>query len=347
MQFEIEHLGPVRCRVQVEVPVNRVDSAFSKVYNQIAQQVSLPGFRRGKVPVAHLRKRYGAQARMDATQNLVEAAWRGLLDDHEIIPLGEPELDAQPVAQGKPFSVSFTFEVAPEVDVKPYDELTAEKVVWVVDDEVVADEIEQLAEHFASFEAQEAVEVAAEGHMAVIDYAGSVDGELFPGGSATDAELVLGSGQFIPGFEEQIVGQNIGENFDVKVRFPAEYPAEHLADKDAVFACTLKALKIKVAPEVGPALAEKAGEADMDALSAKVKADIEKRHNDQANMDARDAVKKSLGQAYDFELPDVLLTSAMNDKANQLRSEVMQAGGDSGESDDAQIEQRLEAARRM
>ena len=129
--------------------------------------------------------------------------------------------------------------------------------------------------------------VAEDGDQVIIDYSGSVDGEIFPGGTAEDAPFVLGSGQFIPGFEEQIVGQTVGSSFDVNVSFPEEYHAENLKGQAAVFACTLKALKSKKVPEVGPELAEKVGEENIEALTEKMKEQIEERFNEQGRNKAR------------------------------------------------------------
>ena len=118
MQFQIEDLGPARKQVRIEIPARTVDSAFATVYNQLAQTASLPGFRKGKVPISHVRKLYQDRARFSVTERLVDAGWRGLLDEHEVVPLSEPELDANPVEAGQAFAFTMTFDVAPEIELK-------------------------------------------------------------------------------------------------------------------------------------------------------------------------------------------------------------------------------------
>ena len=227
MQFEIQDLGPVSKSVRVSVPARKVDATFSMVYNQFSQKASLPGFRKGKVPMSHIRKLYGDRARFDVTERLVDSGWKTLLDEHDVVPLSEPKLDAAPVEPGKEFSFTMTFDVAPEIELKAFNELAVEQEKWTAGDEVVAHDLENLADQFAEFVDIDDRTVAEDGDQVIIDYSGSVNGEIFPGGTAEDAPLVLGSGQFIPGFEEQIVGQTVGSSFDVNVSFPEEYHAEN------------------------------------------------------------------------------------------------------------------------
>jgi len=333
MQLQIEELGTIKKRVRVEVPSRRVDSTFSQVYNSIAQKVSLPGFRRGRVPMSHLRKRYGMQATTEVAQKLIEAGWRTMLDDHGVVPLSEPELDGGRVTQGKDYIFTLTFEVAPEVELKGYDDLTVERVSFEASDAVVMHELGQIAEHYATYEVVADREEAQDEDMVVFDYAGTLNGEAFEGGTAQDAELVLGSGRFIPGFEEQLVGKKAGSDFDIEVTFPDEYPAPNLAGQSAVFACTLKSIKVKVTPEIDDGLAEKMGEADLDALKAKTKNEVEKRHNEQALNDTRESLRESLGQQYGFECPPSLVDGMIQEKRNQRTMNLVQSGTEKEEAE--------------
>jgi len=326
MHFEIETLGPARKQVRIEIPARRVDSTFATVYNQLAQKASLPGFRKGKVPMSHVRKLYGDRARFSVTERLVDAGWRELLDTQDVIPLSEPELDAAPVAAGEAFAFTMTFDVAPEIELKPFDELSIEKESWIADDATVEHELIHLAEQVAEYQPVSDRTTAQEEDQVIIDYAGSINGEAFEGGTATDAPLVLGSGRFIPGFEEQIVGKNVGDSFDVNVSFPDEYPAEHLRGQEALFSCTLKEIQAKQIPEVGPALAEKVGEKDLETLKERMKEEIEGRFNGRAQTDARDSLRVSLGGQYDFEVPPTLLKSSLEDHRAALTKEAIQGG---------------------
>lgn len=327
MQLEIEELGPVRRRARIEVPSSSVDSAFSGAYNKIAQRASLPGFRRGRVPMAHLRKRYGRQVTSDVTNELLEKGFRAIIDEHGLQPLGQPEVDIEPARQGKPFIATLTFEVAPEVELLPYDSHAVEQEVWTASPDVVDHELEHLAERVASFEDVGDRDIAQKGDLVVLDYRGEIDEIPFPGGTAADAQLELGSGRFIPGFEEQVVGQKVGEDFTLDVTFPEGYPSAELAGKAAVFHCTLKAIKQKVVPEIDDGLAVKVGLTDLADLKARVKADIEGQFNRRSAGEARDALKAVIGRAYDFEVPPVLVESALADKKNELYREAVQDEG--------------------
>jgi len=328
MQLHIEELGTIKKRVRVEVPSRKVDSTFSQVYNSIAQKVSLPGFRRGRVPMSHLRKRYGMQATTEVAQKLIEAGWKTMLDDHGVVPLSEPELDGERVKQGKDYIFTLTFEVAPKVELKGYDDLEVERTTFEASDDIVMHELGHVAEHYASYEVVADRDEAQDEDMVVFDYAGTIDGEAFEGGTAQDAELVLGSGRFIPGFEEQLVGKKVGSDFNVDVPFPADYPAPNLAGKEAVFACTLKSVKVKVTPEIDDALAEKMGEENLEALKAKTKGEGESRHNDQALNETRDKLREALGQQYGFECPPSLVDGMIQEKRNQRIMNLVQSGSE-------------------
>jgi len=342
MQLDIEELGPVRRRVRVEVPQNRVDSAFSGAYNRIAQRASIPGFRRGRIPMSHLRKRYGRQVITDVTNELLESGFRAVVDDHGLQPLGQPEIDITPARQGKPFVATLTFEIAPHVDLLPFDSHAVEQEKWNASDDVVDHELEHLAERVADFADVEGRTDAQKGDMITFDYRGEIDEVPFPGGTASDARLELGSGQFIPGFEEQVIGHTVGEEFSIEVTFPEDYRATDVAGKKAVFHCNLKGLQAKVTPPIDDELATKVGLTDLADLKTRVKADIERQFNERAAGSAREALRDVIGKAYDFQVPDVLVESGMADKKNELMREAAQAGGDAAEAVD---ESKLEAHR--
>jgi len=350
VQLETEDLSPTQKKVTITVPAPRVASGFSTAYNKISQTVSLPGFRRGRVPMSHLRKRFGKQATADVTQALVEEGWGKALDELTMVPVGMPDFDASPAAQGKPYTFTVTVEVTPTIELLPYDGLKADRVSWTVGDGAVDHEVEHLREHAAAWVPVTDREVAAEGDVVVIDYAGSIDGEAFPGGTSTDAELELGSGQFIPGFEEQIVGKERGTDFDVTVTFPEDYQAVELAGACAVFSCTLKELKAKERPEVGQALADALGAEDMDAVRAEVTGQIAERFTKQSDEEARDALREQLADAYgELAIPPSLVKSSLDDARGDVFRELMDEGQsyeEAAEIADARLEERRPAIER-
>lgn len=323
MQLQIEELSTVEKRVSIEVSTEQVDAGFKQAYKQIAQRVRLPGFRRGKVPVSQLRKRYGRDASADVTQQLVQDGWRKALES--FTPVAEPKIDAPPARQGKAFSFTITVEVVPEFDVKSYSELSIERERWTAGEAVVDHEIEHIAEQVASWEPVERT-VAEEGDMSVIDFIGRIGGEIFTGGSGEDVELELGAGQFIPGFEAQIVGKTVGDTFDVTVTFPEQYQSAEFAGKEAVFETTLKDLKAKRIPELGDELAARLGEEDMDAVKKTVKERIEARYNERSDETAREAIRSQLEAGYGFDVPPAITKQAVNERARRLISEAVQSG---------------------
>lgn len=345
MQLDIEELGPVRRRATIAVEAPRVDSAFSGAYNKIAQRVALPGFRRGRIPMSHLRKRYGRQVTADVTQDLLDQALRSLVQDEGLKILGRPEVDMEPAKQGTAFSAVFTFEIAPHIELLSPDTYSVEREKWTASDAVVDHEIEHLAERFSTLEPVEDRTTAQKGDTVVIDYRGEIDEVPFPGGTAQDAQLELGSGQFIPGFEDQLVGHDVGEEFAIDVSFPADYGAEELAGKAAVFHVTLKGLQTRVVPAIDEEFAQKIGFDDLAAFKARVKSDIEKQYDDRAAGEARKALRDEIGRHYDFEVPPILAESGMQDKKLELARAAREDGEDAEIDDDTLETHREEVLR--
>ena len=296
------------------------------MYKQIGQRVSLPGFRRGKVPVGHLRKKFARDAASEVLQVLVEKGWRGVLEDGKIMPLSEPKFDLSPVVEGKSYTFSMTIEVPPVFEVKAFDGLTAERDVWSASDDVVAHELTHLAENFATYEAVDGRDVTELTDSIVFDYAGKVDDVAFEGGTAEGASLILGSNQFIPGFEDQCVGQKVGETFDVNVTFPEDYQSTELAGKAAVFTCTISEIRSKVIPEVGPTLAERVGEPDLDTLKQKVKESLEAQANENSLTETRRCLRTQLGGQYDFDVPASLVESSMSERRSRAVNTAVRDG---------------------
>ncbi|MCB9525660.1 MAG: trigger factor [Myxococcales bacterium] len=327
MQLQIEDLSPIRKRVQVTVPAARVNQGFAATYKQLAARTRLPGFRRGKVPMGHLQKRFKGQATADVTEMLVQEGWTQALDQHNVRPVGRPEVDTNDRPhEGQDFSFSIEVEVVPDIELKAYDSLSVERVEWNASDAVVEHEIEHLREHVATFKPVTERTVAERGDMVVLDFKGSVDGVEFAGGSAENFELELGSGRFIPGFEDQVTGQTVGEAFDVNVTFPEDYGAEDLAGKAAVFACKINELKAKALPEIGDELASELGEENMDAVRAKVREQVQDQHRRETDNDAKNALQAAIAAAYDFDLPPSLLNSILEEKKSEAVTDLIRGG---------------------
>lgn len=331
MHLETEDLSPVHKRVRITVPGADVDASFNAAYAQLARTARAPGFRRGHIPKAFLVKRYRREATSDVARELLNQGWRKAMDDLTLVPVAEPEITAGSPKPGADFVFTVEVEIVPRVEILPFEQLKVQKEQWSVPDEVVEHELMHLAERAAPFEEITDRDQVADGDQIVFNFAGSIEGDFFPGGSQDDAELVVGSGQFIPGFEEQLVGKTKGEDFSIKVTFPADYSA-HLAGKEATFDCHIKAIKAKVIPEIGPALAEAVGEEDIDAVRVKVRQQIQQHHQDQGDKKARAAMRTALKAQYGFTVPPSLVEATIEDHKRELISKAAREGQDAAEA---------------
>lgn len=296
-----------------------------KVYKKNAPKINVPGFRKGKAPKSIIEKMYGKGVFYEeALNNLIPAEYEAAVKESGIDPVAQPEISVGEITD-EGVEITAKVYVKPEIEVTSYKGLEAEKVIRTVTDADVDREVDMARERNARL-----IEVtdraAAMDDTANIDYLGKVGDVAFDGGAAKGHDLKLGSGQFIPGFEEQIVGHNIGETFDVNVKFPEEYHAEELKGKDAVFTVTLNALKVKELPELDDEFAKDVSEFDTFAeYKADVKAKIEKRYNDAAEGAMNEQLYDALIANVNGEIPEVMFSqetdSMVNDYAYRMQSQ--------------------------
>ena len=267
-----------RYELQFSVDKATFDAAVEKVYRKQVKSITVPGFRKGKAPRSIIEKMYGTGVFYeDAINDLIPAAYTEALKESAIEAVGQPEFDVVSIDENG-LLLSAKVYVKPEVDIKDYFGIEVEKEVAPVTDEEVDKEIELVRER-NSREIDVTDRAAELGDTTVIDYEGFCDGVAFEGGKGTDYALKLGSGSFIPGFEDQIVGKSIDEEFDVNVTFPTEYHAAELAGKDAIFKVKIHAITRVELPELDDDFAKDVSEFDtFDEYKADLKAKIEKRH---------------------------------------------------------------------
>ncbi len=274
----------------VSVGAEEFKKGIDKTYKKTVKNITVPGFRKGKAPKSIIEKLYGESVFFEDTVNdMYPEAYTKAVEESGISPVDRPEIEITEVsAEGFTFTAKVT--VRPEVTVKEYKGLKATKTPVSVSDEQVDEEIGKLRERNGRMVTVEG-RAAKDGDNAIIDFEGFVDGVPFEGGKGEKFDLKLGSGQFIPGFEEQIVGKNIGEEFDVNVTFPTDYQAEELAGKAAVFKCKLHELKEKELPELDDEFAKDVSEFDtLDEL----KKDLRAKLTEAAEKDAETAVEEQL-----------------------------------------------------
>ena len=280
----------------------------------------MKGFRKGKVPPALIKKMMGERVMGEAMQETID----GAINEHFEKTGDKPALqpDVKMVNEGwKPgddVEVSVNYERMPDVPGIDAADIKLEKLVVKVDDKAVDDALGNLAENSNHFEPRGKTAKAKDGDQLVIDFKGTIDGEAFDGGAAEDFPLVLGSASFIPGFEEQLVGMKTGAEEDVTVTFPEEYPAEHLAGKEAVFAVTVKEVREPKPAPIDDDLAKKFGEEDLEKLKASLSERIASEYDGASRMVMKRALLDDLADRVSFELPPALVETEAKQIAHQL-----------------------------
>ena len=274
----VEKSGEGLSRVYgVTVPVADLNERLEARIVEITPQLNIKGFRPGKVPAAHVRRLHGKALMAEVVEQTITETTQKVLEDNKLRPAGEPDLkpegDIAQVIDGK---ADLSYEIAVEImpDFEPTDltKIALTRPVYEPTDAEVDEAVEELAKQNLTYEPRTGKSIKAkDGDQVVIDFVGRIDGEAFQGGTATDSELVLGSGQFIPGFEEQLVGAKAGDEVIVKVAFPADYQAANLAGKDAEFTTTVKEVRAPVDSKVDDAMAERLGIESLEKLKELLK----------------------------------------------------------------------------
>ncbi|MDG4655349.1 trigger factor [Ectobacillus antri] len=346
-------VGVLTVEVEAQEVTKGLDAAFKKVVNRINE----PGFRKGKMPRVLFEKKYGVESLyQDALDFILPRAYTQAIDETGIFPVAQPEINIEQMEKGKNLIFTAKVTVKPEVKLGEYKGLELEKMETAVTDEDVANELKTLQERNAELVVKEdgAVE---NGDTAIIDFEGFVNGEAFEGGKAENYSLEIGSGSFIPGFEEQLVGLKAGESKDIEVTFPEEYHAEELKGKPAVFKVTVHEIKAKQVPALDDEFAKDVNEevATLDELKAKLRADLEEsKKNEAENKLRNDAVEKAVANA-EVEIPEAMIETELNRMVREF-DQRLQAQGMSMElyfqftgQDEAKLKEQMkeEAAPRV
>lgn len=287
-------------------------------------EVEMKGFRKGKVPMALLKKQFGQRIMGDAMQEAIDGALRAHLEKSGDRPATQPKIEmvnGETWKEGDDVVVTVAYEALPAIPEADLSGIELERLVVSASDEQVSEALENLAKNAQSFEDRKKGSKAKDGDQVVIDFKGSVDGELFDGGTAEDYPLVLGSGSFIPGFEDQLVGAKAGDEIKVEVKFPEEYGAPNLAGKDAVFETTVKAVKAPKAAELDDELAKKFGAESLDALKAQIRERLEAEYKGASRQVLKRALLDKLDALVKFDLPESLVEAEAHQIAHQLYHE--------------------------
>lgn len=308
MQITVEELSSIKKKIKFEIPAERVSQEIGKAYENIRKRASIKGFRKGKAPQSYIEKHFGDAMADDVMRNIFNETYFKALRDHNVIPASHPELETDGVVAGQPLKFSATVEVVPEVGTVDYKGLAVEKETYTPDPEKVEARLQQFRENMAQYAPAESGHAAATGDMLTIDFTGYLDGVPFDGGQANDHQLVIGSGSFIPGFEEQLVGMNPGDQKDITLTFPAEYHAKELAGKETTFSVTVKEIKTKDLPELDDDFAKEIGEFEtLEQLRARISETIDRQETDRIENDLRDQLVNALVAKNDLEVPASLV----------------------------------------
>ncbi len=318
--------------IKIVVPAKDMESQMNERLLDAKDKVRLNGFRPGKVPIAHMRKIYGKSVMAELVNEFINEKPTEILSERgeksatrPEITMTEDEAEAEEILTAKKdFEFSFAYEVIPTFEVKDVSKLKLTRQVVDIDDKEVEEQVQRVAESARTYETKKGK--AADGDRVTMDYVGKIDGEPFDGGADNDAELVLGSGNFIPGFEEQLVGTKAGDETTVKVTFPEDYQATHLAGKDAVFDVTVKDVAAPGELTIDDELAKTLGLESADRLRQVVREQIESQYGQFTRQKIKRQILDALDNDYKIETPEGLLEVEFNNIWGQIMNDLEQAG---------------------
>ncbi len=314
-----------------------IDARVDAEVKAIAPQMKMPGFRPGKVPANLIRKMHGPALASDALNKAVDEGVRDVIAQHKLRPAIQPAVTlADGYAPGADAELTIALEVLPDVTVPALDNLVLERLTVEADDAAVDAKLAELAGQMKRFDAPAKPKAAAKGDQALIDYVGTVDGEAFEGGTGEDMAVEIGAGQLIPGFEDQLIGAKPGAAVEVKVTFPADYPAENLAGKDAVFAVTVKEVKVAAETALDDDFAKSLGIDGIDKLRELMKGSVEQELNGLTRTHMKRKLLDQLAAAHDFAVPPSMVEAEFNQIWAQLTQEA--ANEDDPEAAKAEME---------
>jgi trigger factor len=327
---------------KVVIPAQDLAAKYSDKLAKLTQNVRLPGFRPGKVPPALLRKRYGDALASEVVEEAVSENASKALTDKGLRPALQPKLlEVGKFEEGKDLEFRFAVEALPDIEPMDFRQLALERVKVGVEEADVDTALKRLTEGNPDLKAADAGRKAEKGDVLVIDFAGTVGGAAFPGGSAEGHHLRLGSGSFIPGFEDQLLGTTANEQRDVKVTFPADYGAKNLAGKEAAFAVTVKEIKQPVPAEPSDTFAERVGAKNLDDLKTQIRKQIEADYSSLARMRLKRQLLDKLAEGHEFAVPEGMVEAEFNLIWREV--EEQKKAGQMDEADKAKSEDELKA----
>ena len=327
MSLQVEKLEKGMAKLTIEVSAEEFEEALDIVYQMQKSRIQIPGFRKGKAPRKMIENMYGKGVFYeDAANEIIPNAYEEAYEECEEEITSSPEIDIVQVESGKPFIFTAVVALKPEVKLGKYKGVTIAKFSAEVSDEEVDAEIERERDNSARIVSVEDRPVQ-DGDMTELDFEGFVDGKAFEGGKGENYPLTIGSGAFIPGFEEQLIGVELNKEVEVKVTFPKDYNAEHLAGKDAVFKCIVKEIKTKELPELDDEFASEVSEYEtFEEYKVSVRKGLEERKAKQAKEDKEDAAMAAVVENAEMEIPEAMLLTEQHRMFNQFEQRISMQG---------------------
>ncbi|WP_068674533.1 trigger factor [Oceanobacillus sp. Castelsardo] len=311
-----------------EVPADEFEKALDQAFKKVVKDVQMPGFRKGKVPRGLFEKRFGVEALyQDAVDIVLPGAYGKAVEETDIFPIAQPEIDIEQIERGKDLIFTANVEVKPEVKLGEYKGLEVEEQSVEVTEEDVDAEINRIRDRHAELVVKEEEEIQ-EGDTAVIDFEGFLGEEAFEGGKGENHSLEIGSGQFIPGFEEQLIGKKSGEDTEVKVTFPEDYHAEELAGKEATFKVKIHEVKSKELPELDDEFAKDVDDEveTLDELKQKKREQLEEERKQNAENEKRQQLIEKASENVEVDIPDAMVETELDQMVREFEQNLQMQG---------------------
>ncbi len=350
MKCEVDVLTPTQRRLRVEIPAERVDKAFARIYRQFGRQAKVRGFRAGKIPQNVLRGLYGTEIQARALSELVEESLAGAVKDQGLEPVSEPRLETGDLNEAQAFAFSAVIEVKPDIELKDYRGVPVERLRADVKDDDVDRALTSLQDRNAQLEPVEGRDEVEEGDYVLIDFSGSVDGEPFPGSAAEGYGVDIGAGQALPEFERGLVGMKRGEPGNIAVSFPADANDERVAGKTADFEVTVRDIRRKILPPLDDEFARDYGECDsLDELREKVRSRLQGEIETLQDGGLKDRIMEHLIDQHDFEVAPSMVDRELSYLVRRAGSRRERPGADATEPTTEEVREELtpQAERRV